>query len=100
MCVVNATPLLKRTLQWEIWQSGPVVAVKGGCMLIVSVRLLSTVMVATECVQIVFYNFTSMYVNALLIIICDKSFLIILCIENGLISLTGGFEEKSLLFDY
>ena len=44
-------------------------AVKGGCMLIVSVRLLSTVMAVTECVQIVFYNFTSMYVNALLIII-------------------------------
>ena len=29
-----------------------------------------------------------------------KSFLIILCIENGLISLTGVFEQMSLLFDY
>ena len=69
MCVANATRLLKRTLQWETRQSGPVVAVKGGCMSIVSVRLLSTVMAATECVQIVLYNFTSMYVNPLLIII-------------------------------
>jgi len=60
MCVVNATLLLKRTLQWETRQSGPVVAVIGGCMLIVSVRLLSTVMADTECVQIVFYSFTFM----------------------------------------
>jgi len=48
-------------MPWEIRQSGPIVAIIGRCMLIVSVRLLSTVMVATECVQIVFYNLTSMY---------------------------------------
>jgi len=56
MYTVNATRHLKRSLQWEIRKSEPSVTVIGGCMLIVLVKLLYTVIAATECVQIVFCN--------------------------------------------